>query len=112
VEWKHVVVGDLIRVESSEYFPADMLLLSSSEPEGLCYVETSNLDGETNLKIKQALPETSKILTAADAEKLKGHIKAELPSNSLYTFEGTLQLKDGPELSLSPKELLLRVSLI
>ena len=40
------------------YFPADLVILSSSNPEGMCYIETMNLDGETNLKIKKALPET------------------------------------------------------
>ena len=40
------------------YFPADLVLLSSSNPEGMCYIETMNLDGETNLKIKKALSET------------------------------------------------------
>ncbi len=40
------------------YFPADMVLLSSSNPEGVCYIETMNLDGETNLKIKKALQDT------------------------------------------------------
>lgn len=44
-KWRDVKVGDICRIESSEFFPADLLLISSSEPEGLCYIETSNLDG-------------------------------------------------------------------
>ncbi|VDL66181.1 unnamed protein product [Nippostrongylus brasiliensis] len=52
-EWQEVRVGDVLRVDSDQLFPADLLLLSSSEPQGMCYIETSNLDGETNLKIKQ-----------------------------------------------------------
>jgi magnesium-transporting ATPase (P-type) len=47
-----------VQVKDKEYFPADLVLLSSSNPEGICYIETMNLDGETNLKMKKALKDT------------------------------------------------------
>ena len=58
-KWKDIEVGDILKVVSGRQFPADLILLASSEPKGMAYIETSNLDGETNLKLKQALPETA-----------------------------------------------------
>ncbi|KAH6888663.1 hypothetical protein B0T10DRAFT_58915 [Thelonectria olida] len=110
-KWINVAVGDIIRVESEEPFPADLVLLASSEPEGLCYIETANLDGETNLKIKQAVPETSTMVSTAELSRLGGRIKSEQPNSSLYTYEATLTMQAGggeKELSLSPEQLLLR----
>jgi P-type E1-E2 ATPase len=52
--WKEVHVGEVVRVNNEEYIPADLLILKSSDSAGTCYVETKNLDGETNLKIKSA----------------------------------------------------------
>ena len=50
-----------MKVMDREYFPADLVLLSTTNPEGICYIETMNLDGETNLKMKKALPNTWEI---------------------------------------------------
>lgn len=109
--WINVRVGDIIRVESEEPFPADIALIASSEPEGLCYIETANLDGETNLKIKQAIPETASMVSPGELSRISGTIKSEQPNSSLYTFEGTLTMQQGggeKELPLSPEQLLLR----
>lgn len=45
---KHITVGDIIKVRKDEFFPADILIMKSSLEE-ICYVETKNLDGETNI---------------------------------------------------------------
>ncbi|KAK5137840.1 hypothetical protein LTR08_006608 [Meristemomyces frigidus] len=111
VQWIDVQVGDIIRVQSEDPFPADLVLLASSEPEGLCYIETANLDGETNLKIKQGIPETSIFVSSAELARLGGRIRSEQPNSSLYTYEATLTMQAGggeKELPLAPDQLLLR----
>ncbi|KAK9372489.1 uncharacterized protein V1513DRAFT_420030 [Lipomyces chichibuensis] len=110
-KWVNVSVGDIVRVESEESIPADMVLLASSEPEGLCYIETANLDGETNLKIKQALDETATLVSPTELSRLKGRIKSEQPNSSLYTYEATIMMEtfgNEKEVPLNPDQLLLR----
>lgn len=53
--WKDVTVGDFIRLSCNEVIPADMVLLFSTDPDGICHIETSSLDGESNLKQRQVV---------------------------------------------------------
>uniref|UniRef100_A0A914BYV9 Phospholipid-transporting ATPase n=1 Tax=Acrobeloides nanus TaxID=290746 RepID=A0A914BYV9_9BILA len=55
MHWELVLVGDLIHVSIDETIPADIVLVRSSDPQGTVFVETSNLDGENNLKQRSVL---------------------------------------------------------
>ncbi|XP_063830250.1 probable phospholipid-transporting ATPase IM [Ostrinia nubilalis] len=107
-KWASVQVGDVIRLENDQFVAADILLLSTSEPNGLCYIETAELDGETNLKCRQCLLETAAM--GQDDGKLgafDGEIVCETPNNLLNKFEGTLSWRDQ-HFSLDNDKILLR----
>lgn len=52
IHWEELRVGDVIKIFQDEYFPADLIILRSSEKSCVAYIETKSLDGETNLKMK------------------------------------------------------------
>ncbi|KAF2298854.1 hypothetical protein GH714_028338 [Hevea brasiliensis] len=108
-KWMNLKVGDIVKVEKDEFFPADIILLSSSYDEAICYVETMNLDGETNLKLKQALHETSNLHDDSSFQDFKALIRCEDPNANLYSFVGNLELREQQH-PLSPLQLLLRDS--
>uniref|UniRef100_A0A8C2N377 Phospholipid-transporting ATPase n=1 Tax=Cricetulus griseus TaxID=10029 RepID=A0A8C2N377_CRIGR len=107
-KWMNVKVGDIIKLENNQFVAADLLLLSSSEPHGLCYVETAELDGETNLKVRQALPVTSELgADISSLAKFDGIVICEAPNNKLEKFSGVLSWKDSKH-TLSNQKIILR----
>jgi|MDSY01.2.fsa_nt_gb magnesium-transporting ATPase (P-type) len=59
-KWKDVKVGDLIQLEDRDWIPGDVLLLTSSA-EGAAFIDTMDLDGETNLKRRSSPKITAKL---------------------------------------------------
>lgn len=84
--WKNVQVGDFVRLYNDDQIPADVVILSTSDPDGACYVETKNLDGETNLKVRHALRSGRKIKHARDCEKTEFVIESEAAHPNLYQY--------------------------
>ncbi|KAH8811507.1 P-type ATPase-like protein [Xylogone sp. PMI_703] len=84
--WKNVQVGDFVRIYNDDQIPADVIILSTSAPDGACYVETKNLDGETNLKVRQALRCGRSIKHARDCERSVFTIESEGAQPNLYKY--------------------------
>eukprot|EP00753_Platysulcus_tardus_P014724 PLAT4437.5.p2 GENE.PLAT4437.5~~PLAT4437.5.p2 ORF type:complete len:1302 (-),score=768.67 PLAT4437.5:273-4115(-) len=121
IPWAAVRVGDLLKLHDRDECPADIVLLATSEEEGRCFIETSNLDGETNLKRRAAVEQTAKAAgwrplggdpldedeLMRSVSQLRGYIVHELPNNLLYNFDGRLTCGDE-EVPLGINNIVLR----
>uniref|UniRef100_A0A8C4HCP1 Phospholipid-transporting ATPase n=1 Tax=Dicentrarchus labrax TaxID=13489 RepID=A0A8C4HCP1_DICLA len=106
--WKEVRVGDFIRLRCNEILPADVLLLSSSDPDRLCHIETATLDGETNLKQRQVVRSFFDLDCDFDPIKYNSIIECEKPNNDLNRFRGYIIHRSGRRDALYKENLLLR----
>ncbi|POS76106.1 phospholipid-translocating P-type ATPase [Diaporthe helianthi] len=88
--WKDLQVGDFVRLYNDEEIPADILVLSTSDSDGVCYIETKNLDGETNLKIRNALRCSRSVKHARDCPRAQFYIESEAPQPNLYQYNGAI----------------------
>ena len=89
--WKNVQVGDFVRIYNNDQIPADIAILSTAHSDGICYVETKNLDGETNLKVRQGLQSGQGIRHARDCEKAEFVVESEAPHANLYRYNGVVR---------------------
>ena len=89
--WKNVQVGDFVRLYSDEEVPADVVVLSTSDSDGACYIETKNLDGETNLKVRTALHAGRRVKRPRDCEVTEFVLETEPPHANLYAYSGVVR---------------------
>lgn len=79
MEWSEVVVGEVVKVETEELFPADLILLASATEGGVAFIETASLDGEKNLKPRNAFPATQRYNSLPEIAKLTGSWRGRVP---------------------------------
>lgn len=93
--WADVRVGDMVRVLKDQPFPADLVLLATSDDDGVAYVETKQLDGESNLKVKLVLPDLALRFENDEASlAAAGAITCEPPNDRLYRFAGSITVEN------------------
>lgn len=93
IKWKNITLGMIIKIKENDQFPADLVLLKSSDKNGICYVETKNLDGETNLKLKKNHNVISKYF---DEEKnissCNGILFCNPPDDNIHQFSAHFKI--------------------
>lgn len=117
VHWKDVRLGDFVEIQCDAPIPADTLLLHSSDPSGVCYIETATLDGETNLKQRQAVLQTQQSTSTQhgstfDPDTLQGEVLCEHPHDKIYEFNGYIDVPSEDRIPITRNNLLLRSCLL
>ncbi|KAF8680867.1 Phospholipid-translocating P-type ATPase [Rhizoctonia solani] len=107
--WEDVQVGDFVKIHDRQAFAADIVICATSEEENVAYVETKNLDGETNLKSRHAVPELTHLRTAQDcvqANPMK--IEAEAPDVNMYRLNAAVVTESGKKSPIDLQTVFLR----
>ncbi|XP_057971063.1 phospholipid-transporting ATPase 1-like isoform X2 [Malania oleifera] len=104
-KWKKIQAGEVVKICADETIPCDMVLLGTSDPSGIAYIQTMNLDGESNLKTRYARQETA--LTVFEEGSISGLIRCEQPNRNIYEFTANMEFK-GQRFPLSQTNIILR----
>ncbi|XP_039071017.1 phospholipid-transporting ATPase 1-like isoform X2 [Hibiscus syriacus] len=104
-KWKRIRAGDVVKIHADETIPCDMVLFGTSDPSGLAYIQTMNLDGESNLKTRYARLETASSIF--EGCNVSGLIRCEQPNRNIYEFTANMEF-NGHRFPLSQSNIVLR----
>ncbi|CAG7855112.1 Phospholipid-transporting ATPase DNF1; AltName: Full=Flippase DNF1 [Serendipita indica DSM 11827] len=93
--WEDVRVGDFVKIRADEPFPGDIIICATSDPEDVAFVETKNLDGETNLKSRRNVSTLSHLRSATACATAGGfRIDADKPESNMYRLNAKITAID------------------
>ncbi|KAK6266438.1 hypothetical protein QUC31_017275 [Theobroma cacao] len=104
-KWKKIRAGEVVKIHADETIPCDMVLLGTSDPSGLAYIQTMNLDGESNLKTRYARQETAS--SVFEGCNVTGLIRCEQPNRNIYEFTANMEFNEQ-KFPLSQSNIVLR----
>ena len=109
--WRDLRVGDVVKLSRDDEIPADLALLHADGENGLAYIETMALDGETNLKSKHVLPEFKGCNAIPGIIACRAEFVVEDPNADLYNFDGRVDV-EGKTVPITLNEVVYRGSIL
>ena len=94
--WEDLRVGDFVKIMDHESIPADMLICATSEDDNVAFVETKNLDGETNLKSRNAVPALTHLRNAKACGSARNtfQVECDRPEALMHKLTATVVIND------------------
>ena len=110
--WEKLRVGDIVEVSNNEQVPADIVILKTSDSANRkCYVETQNMDGETNLKVREAPPGLREYTSKDDlfpSKEFQCLLECTPPESQVDTFHGSVTIPNSDKIAVGIRNMLLR----
>ncbi|QCE09695.1 phospholipid-translocating ATPase [Vigna unguiculata] len=91
IEAQDIHVGNIVWLRENDEVPCDLVLIGTSDPQGVCYVETAALDGETDLKTR-VIPSACAGIDVELLHKIKGVIECPCPDKDIRRFDANMRL--------------------
>ncbi|CAH0049527.1 unnamed protein product [Clonostachys solani] len=110
--WRDIQVGHIVRLSRDEPIPADIVLIHSDGENGLAYIETMALDGETNLKSKQVAHAFENCDTISGISRCQANFVVEDPNPDLHSFDGRVTVGENKPVPLTINEIVYRGSIL
>ncbi|OIW00929.1 hypothetical protein TanjilG_10007 [Lupinus angustifolius] len=104
--WQNIQAGDVVQIYADDMIPADIVLLGTSNQTGIAYIQTMNLDGESNLKTRYARHETASVISQQHCP-VSGVIRCEHPNRNIYEFTANMEF-NGHKFPLNHSYIVLR----
>ena len=104
-KWEEVKLGDIIKIKKNEIICCDMIILETSESNGICLVEPKNINGESNLYMKHINSNWRK--NFMDYSDMNYICITKNQNDNLYKFKGTLyeiQYDGNNTINISPNK--------
>uniref|UniRef100_A0A0E0DCV2 Uncharacterized protein n=1 Tax=Oryza meridionalis TaxID=40149 RepID=A0A0E0DCV2_9ORYZ len=91
IKAQDIHVGNIVWLYQNDEIPCDLVLIGTSDPQGICYVETAALDGETDLKTR-IVPSICANLSPDQLGRVKGVVECSNPDNDIRRFDANMRL--------------------
>ncbi|PPQ86909.1 hypothetical protein CVT25_009795 [Psilocybe cyanescens] len=95
--WEDIAVGDFVKIMDNEPLPADIIICATSEEENVAFVETKSLDGETNLKSRNAVPALSHLRSAHECASSHNAFRLDCDRPDVNMYKLNAAVKVGKE---------------
>ncbi|CAN6847113.1 unnamed protein product [Brassica oleracea] len=92
IQAQEIQVGNIVWLRENDEVPCDLVLLGTSDPQGVCYVETAALDGETDLKTRVVPSACVGIDDLELLHRMKGVLECPVPDKDIRRFDANMRL--------------------